>query len=171
MVQRYDLLSPYPYRHPCLILRSEHIFQVLREGRSCSIPHPILCYLFLNVCLIGQTVNFQAPLDIDPNVKIGKFDNGLTYYIRNNHKPEKRVYMYLAVNAGSVYENEDQQGLAHLTEHMAFNGTKHFKKNELVDALEKMGVKFGAELNAHTSFNETVYNLQIPSDKTDLIDK
>ena len=131
----------------------------------------LIFVLFLNVCLIGQTVNFKAPLDIDPNVKIGKFDNGLTYYIRNNHKPEKRVYMYLTVNAGSVYENEDQQGLAHLTEHMAFNGTKHFKKNELVDALEKMGVKFGAELNAHTSFNETVYNLQIPSDKTDLIDK
>jgi zinc protease len=120
---------------------------------------------------IAQTLDFKAPLDIDPDVKIGKLDNGLTYYIRKNHKPENRVYLYLAVNAGSVYENDDQQGLAHFTEHMAFNGTSHFKKNELVDAIEKMGVKFGADLNAHTSFNETVYKLQIPSDKPELVDK
>ncbi len=119
----------------------------------------------------AQNIDFKSPLDIDPNVKIGKLENGLTYYIRKNHKPESRVYMYLAVNAGSVYENDDQQGLAHFTEHMAFNGTLHFKKNELVDALEKMGVKFGADLNAHTSFNETVYKLQIPTDKTGLVDK
>lgn len=132
----------------------------------------LLTTLFIvNICLHAQTVNFRAPLDIDPNVKIGKLENGLTYYIRNNKKPENRVFLYLAINTGSTNENDDQQGLAHFTEHMAFNGTKNFKKNELIDVLEKMGIKFGAELNAHTAFNETVYKLQVPSDKSDLVDK
>ena len=104
----------------------------------------ILCIISCVLCLVSfsQTIDFKAPLDIDPNVKIGKLDNGLTYYIRNNHKPENRVYMYLAVKAGSAYENDDQQGLAHFNEHVAFDGTLHFPKNDLIDVLEKMGVKF-----------------------------
>ena len=113
----------------------------------------------------------MLPLLSDPNIKMGKLDNGLTYYIRSNHKPENRVFMYLVIKAGSINEDNDQQGLAHFVEHMAFNGTLHFKKNQLVDALEKMGVKYGAELNAQTSYNETVYNLEIPSDNSNLIDK
>ncbi len=121
--------------------------------------------------LQAQTVDPKAILDSDPNLKIGKLDNGLVYYIRNNHKPEKRVFLWLALKAGSTAENDDQQGLAHFTEHMAFNGTKNFKKNDLIDFLEKMGVKFGAELNAHTAFNETVYKLQVPTDKPELVDK
>jgi zinc protease len=119
----------------------------------------------------GQMLNFKAPLDKDPELRTGKLDNGLVYYIRNNHKPENRVYLWLAVKAGSTYENDDQQGLAHFVEHMAFNGTKNFKKNELIDVLEKMGIKFGAELNAHTAFNETVYKLQVPTDKPELVEK
>ncbi|MCP9200897.1 insulinase family protein [Gramella sp. GC03-9] len=100
----------------------------------------------------------------DPNVKIGKLDNGLTYYIRNNGKPEDKLELRLAIKAGSLLENDDQQGLAHFIEHMNFNGTKNFEKNELVDYLQSIGVKFGADLNAYTSFDETVYILPIPSD-------
>ncbi len=101
-------------------------------------------------------------LTVDPDVKIGKLSNGLTYYIRQNKKPEKKAEMRLVVNAGSILEDNDQQGLAHFTEHMAFNGSKHFKKNELVSFLQSIGVQFGADLNAYTSFDETVYILPIP---------
>jgi zinc protease len=104
------------------------------------------------------------PLPTDPNVKVGKLSNGLTYYIRRNVKPEKKLELRLAVNAGSVLENENQRGLAHFMEHMGFNGSKHFPKNELVDYLQKSGVKFGADLNAYTGFDETVYILPYISD-------
>lgn len=102
------------------------------------------------------------PVPVDPKVKVGKLANGLTYYIRQNKKPENKVELRLAVNAGSIQEDNDQQGLAHFTEHMGFNGSKHFKKNELVDFLQKIGVEFGADLNAYTSFDETVYILPVP---------
>ena len=100
----------------------------------------------------------------DPDVKIGKLDNGLTYYIRNNKKPENRIEMLLVLNAGSVLETDDQQGLAHFVEHMGFNGTKNFPKQELVEYLESIGMDFGPDLNAYTSFDETVYMLQVPTD-------
>jgi len=115
--------------------------------------------------------NMNAPLPVDPNVRIGKLDNGLTYYIRKNEKPEDKVELRLVVNAGSMLEEEDQQGLAHFLEHMAFNGTKNFAKNDLVSYLQSVGVKFGADLNAYTSFDETVYILPIPSDDEEILDK
>ena len=115
--------------------------------------------------------NLTAKIPADPEVKIGKLANGLTYYIRKNTIPEKRVQLRLVVNAGSVLERPDQQGLAHMMEHMNFNGSKHFEKNELVSYLQSIGVKFGADLNAYTSFDETVYILPIPSDDTAKIDK
>ena len=108
----------------------------------------------------AQSVTEKLP--VDPQVKIGKLSNGLTYYIRQNKKPENKVELRLAVNAGSILEDNDQQGLAHFTEHMAFNGSKHFKKNELVNFLQNIGVEFGADLNAYTGFDETVYILPIP---------
>ncbi len=107
----------------------------------------------------------------DPDVRIGKLPNGMTYYIRRNKKPEKKMELRLAVKVGSVVEDDDQQGLAHFMEHMNFNGLKHFPKNELVEFLEKMGVRFGADLNAFTSFDETVYILPIPLDKPENLDK
>ncbi|WP_298424844.1 pitrilysin family protein [uncultured Kordia sp.] len=110
-------------------------------------------------------------IPVDPNVKIGKLSNGLTYYIRNNGKPANKVELRLVVNAGSILEDEDQLGLAHFMEHMNFNGTKNFKKNELVDYLQSIGVKFGAHLNAYTSFDETVYILPIPSDDPEKLEK
>ncbi|MCX6251639.1 MAG: insulinase family protein [Bacteroidetes bacterium] len=123
--------------------------------------------------LFGQqtSIDLTTPLAVDPNVKIGKLDNGMVYYIRQNHKPEKRVELRLVVNAGSVLENNDQQGLAHFMEHMNFNGTKTFPKNELIDFLQKTGVRFGADINAYTSFDETVYMVQIPTDDSALVEK
>ena len=111
------------------------------------------------------TENLDAPLPVDPQVRIGKLENGLTYYIRKNAKPARRVELRLVVKAGSILEDDDQQGLAHFTEHMAFDGSRHFKKHELVSYLQSIGVKFGADLNAYTSFDETVYILPIPTDK------
>src|SRR5437762_2943848 len=126
-----------------------------------------LCLLFgLFYFYASAQIKPTDPLTTDPNVKVGKLSNGLTYYIRRNIKPEKKVELRLAVNAGSILEDNDEQGLAHFTEHMAFNGSKHFKKNELVDFLQKIGVKFGADLNAYTAFDETVYILPIPLDDT-----
>ena len=103
-------------------------------------------------------------LNNDSSVKTGKLKNGLTYYIKNNNYPENRLELLLVVNTGSVMEDDDQQGLAHFAEHMAFNGTKKFPKQELVDYLELIGMKFGPDLNAYTSFDETVYMLQVPTD-------
>lgn len=119
----------------------------------------------------SATVDLKKPIPVDPELTVGKFDNGLTYYIKVNKKPEKRAQLWLAVNAGSVLEDDDQQGLAHLAEHMAFNGTKNFKKHELIDYLESIGMKFGPEINAYTSFDETVYMLQVPTDSTHIVEQ
>lgn len=116
-------------------------------------------------------IDRSQKMPLDPKVRIGKLANGLTYYIRHNSLPEKRAELRLVVNAGSVLEDEDQLGLAHFMEHMNFNGTKRFPKNELVSYLQSIGVQFGADLNAYTGFDETVYILPVPTDKPGLIDK
>ncbi len=104
----------------------------------------------------------------DPDVIIGKLPNGLTYYIRKNSEPKNRAELYLGNRFGSLMEADDQQGLAHFTEHMAFNGTKDFPKNEMISYLQKAGVRFGADLNAYTGFNQTVYQLPIPTDSVEV---
>lgn len=129
-----------------------------------------LLLAMLSVSATGQ-IKLTDPIPVDPTVKVGKLPNGLTYYIRRNAKPEKKVELRLAVNAGSVQENENQLGLAHFMEHMGFNGSKNFPKNELVDFLQKTGVDFGADLNAYTSFDETVYILSLPTDDVSMVDK
>lgn len=108
-------------------------------------------------------------LPLDPTVKVGKLSNGFTYYIRKNCEPKSRVTLYLANKVGSVLENDDQQGLAHFMEHMSFNGTTHFPKNELISYLQKAGVRFGGDLNAYTGFDETVYQLPLPTDNAELL--
>ncbi|MEO5570107.1 MAG: pitrilysin family protein [Bacteroidia bacterium] len=128
-----------------------------------------LLYLFISICAYldfayAQNTDIAALLPTDPKVRFGTLPNGMKYYIRYNAKPEKRAELRIAVNVGSTAENDDQQGLAHFCEHMCFNGTKNFKKSELVDYLESIGTKFGADLNAYTSFDETVYKLQVPTD-------
>jgi len=114
--------------------------------------------------------NMTDTIPVDPNVIIGKLDNGLTYYIRKNTKPENRVELRLAVNAGSINENKSQLGLAHFVEHMCFNGTKTFDGNKMIDYLQKYGISFGGDLNAYTSFDETVYMLKVPTDNKNLLD-
>lgn len=108
-------------------------------------------------------------LPLDKSVRYGKLPNGLAYYIRKNTEPQERVFMYLVNNVGSILENEQQRGLAHFLEHMAFNGTTHYPNNTLVDYLQKNGISFGADINAYTSFNETVYQLQLPSNDSKLV--
>lgn len=101
----------------------------------------------------------QPPIPVDPNVRIGKLDNGLTYYLRKNNLPANRADFYIAQKVGSIQEEENQRGLAHFLEHMCFNGTTHFPGNALKQYLERIGVKFGENLNAYTSVDETVYNI------------
>jgi zinc protease len=125
----------------------------------------------LSLSLQAQQYHLSDKLPIDKDVRIGVLSNGLTYYIRKNSLPQNRVELRLVVNAGSVLEDEDQRGLAHFTEHMAFNGTKHFEKNELISYLQSVGVKFGNDLNAYTSFDETVYRLLVPTDNKDALEK
>ena len=110
-------------------------------------------------------------IPVDPDVTLGEFENGVNYYIKVNKKPENRAALWLAVNAGSVLEDNDQLGLAHLAEHMGFNGTKHFAKQQLIDYLESIGMRFGPEINAYTSFDETVYFLHVPTDSAYYIEQ
>ena len=118
----------------------------------------------------GQpSINLNQALPSDPKVIKDTLENGLIYYIRQNNRPEKRAELRLVVNAGSILESEQQRGLAHFCEHMAFNGTRNFEKNKLIDYLELVGMKFGPEINAYTSFDETVYMLQIPTDSSDIV--
>jgi zinc protease len=105
-----------------------------------------------------------AVLPLDPTIRYGKLDNGLTYYVRQNTEPAKRAELWLVVNAGSVLEDDDQKGLAHFVEHMLFNGTRRFPDGELIKFLQSIGVEFGPDVNASTSFDETVYNLQVPTE-------
>jgi zinc protease len=113
----------------------------------------------------------SAKLPVDPKVKIGTLPNGIRYYIRQNAKPEKRAELRLVVNAGSILENPNQLGMAHMLEHTAFNGTTHFAKNDVIKYLESIGVRFGADLNAYTAFDETVYILPIPTDTARIVDQ
>ena len=134
--------------------------------------HFFLFALLMMHLATGQAqMNLSEKLPVDTSVTIGKLANGLTYYIKRNTKPEQKVELRLVVNAGSINEDDDQQGLAHMAEHMAFNGTKNFKKNDIVSFLQEIGVGFGNDLNANTGFNQTIYILPIPTDKPANIEK
>ncbi|MBC8053679.1 MAG: insulinase family protein [Sphingobacteriaceae bacterium] len=136
----------------------------------------VISFKKLHVCLLLfflPFVSFSQPnsaIPLDPDVVQGTLPNGFTYYLRKNKVPENRAFCYLACKAGSVLETDQQQGLAHFIEHMGFNGTSHFPKNELISYLQKAGVRFGADLNAYTSYNETVYKLPVPTDDKALFD-
>jgi zinc protease len=119
----------------------------------------------------AQSAALTDPMPVDPQITRGQLPNGMRYYVRANKKPEKRAELRLAIKAGSILEDDDQQGLAHFAEHMAFNGTQHFPKHEVVSFLESLGMRFGADLNAYTSFDETVYMLTVPTDKPETMDR
>lgn len=146
-----------------------------------------LIHSFLIICILANNSSFAqqnilekkvakissfdstAILPLDTAVVAGVLPNGFKYYIRRNTTPENRAIFYLPMKVGSVLENEDEQGLAHFLEHMAFNGTKNYPKNELINYLQSNGVRFGADLNAYTSFDETVYQLPLPTDNPEII--
>ncbi|SFD15647.1 zinc protease [Chitinophaga sp. CF118] len=126
-------------------------------------------YLPATLLLCSHLALGQEKITLDPEVKTGKLANGMQYYIKRNTEPSGRVVMYLANKVGSILETDNQRGLAHFLEHMNFNGTTHFPKNELVNYLQKAGVRFGADLNAYTTFDETIFQLPLPSDDTLLL--
>ena len=115
--------------------------------------------LILTAALWFVTLSAQQPIPVDPAVRIGQLDNGLTYYIRHNTEPQGQANFYIAQKVGSILEEEEQRGLAHFLEHMCFNGTQHFPGNGVIRYCESIGVKFGENLNASTNFDETIYNI------------
>ncbi|HEV8426982.1 MAG TPA: insulinase family protein [Pyrinomonadaceae bacterium] len=145
----------------------------MQKLHSLASKFVVLAIIASLVCVggSGQTPALTQPMPVDPQITMGTFTNGLRYYIRSNKKPEKRAELRLVVKAGSILEDDDQRGLAHFVEHMAFNGTKNFPKHELISFIESLGMRFGADINAYTSFDETVYMLQVPTDKPEAMDR
>src|SRR2546425_4726658 len=117
----------------------------------------------------AQTFNPQDVIPLDKAIHTATLTNGLKYFVRQNSRPAKRVSLRLAVKAGSLHESDDQLGLAHLIEHMAFNGSAHFKPGELVSYFERVGSRLGPHVNAYTSFDETVYMFELPTDRPDVV--
>lgn len=134
-----------------------------------------LCLLPLGASALATNTQAQSALDlpvpVDSAVTIGQLENGITYYLRENHEPESRLELRLVVNAGSVLEDDDQLGLAHFVEHMLFNGTRRYPKQTLMAFLQRIGMQIGPDINAYTSFDETVYQLQVPTDSMEVIQK
>ncbi len=133
----------------------------------------ILSLALLLLCMLShaQSIDWDKRLPADPHVVTGKLPNGITYYLRHNEEPKDRVSFFIVRNAGALLENDDQDGLAHFLEHMAFNGSKNFPGNSMISTLERHGVSFGNNLNAYTTQNETVYNISdVPSTDESLTD-
>ena len=133
-------------------------------------PFRLSPILVLLLAVSAAPVRAQDRIPLDPSITTGTLDNGLSYMIRANDTPENRAELRLVLNAGSILEDDDQLGLAHFVEHMAFNGTASFEKQELVEYLESIGMRFGADINAYTSFDETVYMLEVPTDNAETLD-
>src|SRR4051812_29894171 len=147
-------------------------------SRGAALALVVLVSLTLRLSLLAQAPPAQsqrfapdASLPLDSAIKTGALPNGLKFYIRKNGRPEKRVMLRLAVKAGSLEENDDQLGLAHLIEHMAFNGSEHFKSGEVFSYFERVGARLGPHVNAQTSFDETIYMLDLPTDQGDVVAK
>ncbi|MBO4639147.1 MAG: insulinase family protein [Treponema sp.] len=130
----------------------------------------ILSAILFISCTSTKSQKNDVQFKLNPDVLEGQLDNGMSYYILENAYPENRISLRLVVKVGSIAEQENELGVAHLIEHMCFNGTEHFEKNTLVDYAESIGMDFGAEVNAYTSFEETVYKLEIPADNPEFID-
>lgn len=130
-----------------------------------------LCLLFFSMMGFAQPIDWNKELPADPNVYVGKLPNGITYYLRHNEEPKNRASFYIIRNVGALLEEDNQDGLAHFLEHMAFNGTKNFPGNTLTSTLERHGISFGGNLNAYTTQEETVYNISdVPVTNENLID-
>ena len=139
-----------------------------------SLRSSLLVALALAASALAPRAGAQAadgPLPFDSTVLRGRLPNGMRYLVRRNTLPENRAELRLVVDAGSILEEDSQLGVAHFVEHMAFNGTRRFPKADLVNFLERSGVRFGPDLNAYTSFDETVYMLQVPTDTAAIVSK
>src|SRR6185295_3729521 len=154
---------------PAPTVESQGTDMKTRLARSFAVS---LVVLTATAVLIGQsTFNLQDTMPFDAAVRTSTLPNGLKYFVRQNSRPAKRVSLRLAVKAGSLNEANDQLGLAHLIEHMAFNGSAHFKPGELVSYFESIGARLGPHVNAYTSFDETVYMFDVPTDKPEVVEK
>jgi zinc protease len=131
----------------------------------------LICFFVVLISSAQQQFKLTDPIPNDPKVSKGVLANGMTYYVRANSTPKNRADLFLVVRAGSIDEDDNQLGLAHFAEHLAFNGTKNFPKHELINYLESIGMEFGPEINAFTSFDETVYMIKVPLDSTQYMDK
>ncbi len=125
--------------------------------------------LFVTGCSSSKVTKNGTPLVMEAAIKQGKLDNGMSYFIRENGEPKNRIQLRLVVKAGSCMEDDDQKGIAHFVEHMCFNGTEHFEKSAIVDYFESIGMSFGPEVNAETSFEHTVYMLELPADNLEML--
>lgn len=146
----------------------------IRQLRSLRVPAFVAVLLGLVTGAPLATAALPAlgdSLRLDPAVRTGTLPNGLRYYIRHNDRPAARVSLRLAIAAGSTAEQEDQRGFAHFAEHMDFNGSEHFKPEEMIAYLEAIGMRFGSDANAYTSFDETIYQLDVPTDRDTLLDR
>lgn len=162
-IQSHDFLRAFPFSSTTDF--KMRYLKLIYVTAILFISSPVMAENKLDIDLNDLT----APIPVDKTIRKGTLPNGLTYYIKKNSKPEKRMELRLVIKAGAINEDDDQNGVAHFVEHMLFNGTEHFPKNELVHYLEKIGVRFGADLNAYTSTDQTVYQLPIPTDKPELI--
>jgi zinc protease len=131
----------------------------------------IVLAMTLSVTAKDYINNPDKKIPMTPEVTQGELPNGMKYFIRENAKPENRAELQIVIKAGSVHEDDDQQGLAHFIEHMCFNGTENFPKNDLIKFLESTGMRFGGDVNANTGFDRTYYMLTIPMDKEGLLEK
>lgn len=155
---------PTPRRRVSLLSIAALVLALVRLGgaQAPSAPVPVSR---------ARSLALTDAMPVDPAIARGQLPNGLRYYVRANPKPEKRAELRLVVKAGSILEEDDQQGLAHFVEHMAFNGTRHFPKQDTIAFLQSLGMRFGADLNAYTGFDETVFILQVPTDRPGTLDR
>ena len=144
-------------------------FNLKRIFQSLTCLSLLVALLFAISCA-STKVSDNQPLTSDPAVLSGKLENGMSYFIQRNTEPANRIMLRLVIRAGSNMEEDDQQGVAHLLEHLAFNGSENFEPQELVNYFESIGMNFGADVNAYTSFDETVYMLEVPADDPSMLD-
>ena len=144
---------------------------VSKFKRTLSPIFILFFFLFSSQEAFSLEYDSVVPLQFDPEISTGQLDNGLTYYVYANDEPEDVAYLRLVIKAGSLQEDDDQQGLAHFVEHMAFNGSENFDSGEIIDFLESIGMEYGPHLNASTGYDETIYKLKIPTNDPAIINK
>ena len=145
-------------------------FPNLNNLRLVKLLFKIIFFVAVIFNVHAAEIDLTKKLPMDTKITYGKLDNGVTYYVKNNQLPKNKAYIELVIKAGSLHENDDQQGLAHLLEHMAFNSTKSFPKNKIDEYLRSLGLAIGADFNATTSFERTIYKFQIPTNDEKYLD-